>query len=45
MSEGPAKPAGWPTRITAIAALITALVAIGTNAVGWLEYRDKTSPR
>lgn len=43
MPDGPAKPAGLPTTLTAIGALITAFVALGTNVVGILDYRNKLS--
>jgi hypothetical protein len=43
MSEGPVKPAGWPTTITAVIALIASIFAIVPNVVGLLDYRNKTS--
>lgn len=43
MSDGPVKPAGWPTRITAAIALVASILALVPNAVGLLDYRNKLS--
>jgi hypothetical protein len=43
MSGEPAKPAGRPTTITAIIALVASIFALVPNVVGLLDYRNKMS--